>query len=105
VKELRARHQPIPALPDSRNCARPQAKIALFTNVPVEAVITAMDAPSIYEIPVTLPKSLINNFKKARLPASLLISATVKSWSTRLIIPRRVAIAFLAKYTNFMIPI
>jgi len=29
-----------------------KAKIALFTNVPIEAVITAMDASSIYEIPL-----------------------------------------------------
>ncbi|MGB9835272.1 MAG: CTP synthase [Candidatus Saccharicenans sp.] len=55
VKELRA----IGIQPDIILCRTsrelPQelkAKIALFTNVPVEAVITAMDAPSIYEIPL-----------------------------------------------------
>jgi len=57
VKELRA----IGIQPDIILCrtARelPQeikAKIALFTNVPVEAVITAMDARTIYEIPLNL---------------------------------------------------
>ncbi|MBC7363015.1 MAG: CTP synthase, partial [Candidatus Aminicenantes bacterium] len=57
VKELRA----IGIQPDIILCraARelPQeikAKIALFTNVPVEAVVTAMDARTIYEIPLNL---------------------------------------------------
>lgn len=57
VKELRA----IGIQPDIILCRTsrelPQeikAKIALFTNVPVEAVITAMDVPSIYEIPLNL---------------------------------------------------
>lgn len=57
VKELRA----IGIQPDIILCRTsrelPQeikAKIALFTNVPVDAVITAMDVPSIYEIPLNL---------------------------------------------------
>lgn len=55
VKELRA----IGIQPDILLCRTSRelppdlkAKIALFTNVPLEAVITAMDAPSIYDIPL-----------------------------------------------------
>ncbi|MCX8160599.1 MAG: CTP synthase [Candidatus Saccharicenans sp.] len=55
VKELRA----IGIQPDILLCrsdrelpADIKAKIALFTNVPLEAVITAVDAPSIYDIPL-----------------------------------------------------
>jgi CTP synthase len=55
VKELRA----IGIQPDILLCrtrhelpAELKAKIALFTNVPLEAVITAMDVPSVYDIPL-----------------------------------------------------
>ncbi|MDI6698339.1 MAG: CTP synthase [Candidatus Saccharicenans sp.] len=55
VKELRA----IGIQPDILLCrsdrelpADIKGKIALFTNVPLEAVITAVDAPSIYDIPL-----------------------------------------------------
>ncbi|MDD8020221.1 MAG: CTP synthase [Acidobacteriota bacterium] len=75
VKELRA----IGIQPDILLCRTSRelppdlkAKIALFTNVPVEAVITAMDAPLIYDIPLNFAHEKLDLIilKKLGLPAN-----------------------------------
>jgi len=79
VKELRA----IGIQPDILLCRSGRTlpldirqKIALFTNVPVEAVITAKDAQSIYEIPL--------NFAAEGLDATILKSLRLRSRTRRL---------------------
>jgi CTP synthase len=73
VKELRA----IGIQPDILLCRTDRfltpelkAKIALFTNVPLEAVITAKDVDNIYEIPLLFAQEDLDNIiiKQLRLP-------------------------------------
>jgi CTP synthase len=73
VKELRA----IGIQPDILLCRTDRfltpeikAKIALFTNVPLEAVITAKDVDNIYEIPLLFAQEGLDNIiiKQLRLP-------------------------------------
>jgi len=73
VKELRA----IGIQPDILLCRTARelspdikSKIALFTNVPVDAVITALDVDSIYEIPLNFAKEGLDTaiLKMLRLP-------------------------------------
>jgi len=79
VKELRA----IGIQPDILLCRTARTlpldirqKIALFTNVPLEAVVTARDAPSIYEIPL--------NFAAEGLDATILRLLHLRSRARRL---------------------
>ena len=73
VKELRA----IGIQPDILLCRTDRtippdfkSKISLFTNVPIEAVISAKDAESIYEIPINFAKEGLDDIilKLLRLP-------------------------------------
>ncbi|NMC65633.1 MAG: CTP synthase [Acidobacteria bacterium] len=106
VKELRA----IGIQPDILLCRTSRelppdlkAKIALFTNVPVEAVITAMDAPSIYDIPVNFAREKLDSIilKKLGLPAS---QPDLSRWEKLVYTAHHpkdeVAIAIVGKYTE-----
>lgn len=70
VKELRA----IGIQPDILLCRSDRelppdikSKISLFTNVPLEAVITAMDSPSIYDIPLNFEAESLDRIILKRL--------------------------------------
>lgn len=107
VKELRA----IGIQPDILLCRAdrtiPQefkSKISLFTNVPIEAVISAKDAESIYEIPINFAKEGLDAIilKLLRLPPRK--RRNLASWKIlldRVKNPRdEVNIAMVGKYTG-----
>ena len=106
VKELRA----IGIQPDILLCRTDRAltneikrKIALFTNVPLEAVITARDVGNIYEIPLLFAQENLDKFilKKLNLPAK---RRNLKPWQaliSRMNNPRDgVSIALVGKYAE-----
>jgi CTP synthase len=106
VKELRA----IGIQPDILLCRADRtippefkSKISLFTNVPIEAVISAKDAESIYEIPINFAKEGLDAIilKLLRLPQK---KRNLASWETlldRVKNPRdEVNIAMVGKYAG-----
>jgi CTP synthase len=106
VKELRA----IGIQPDILLCRADRtippdfkSKISLFTNVPIEAVISAKDAESIYEIPINFAKEGLDAIvlKLLRLPRR---KRNLASWETlldKVKNPRdEVNIAMVGKYAG-----
>ena len=106
VKELRA----IGIQPDILLCrtsrelsADIKSKIALFTNVPVEAVVTAIDVDTIYEIPLNyaaqgLDKTIL---KMLRLPARKKNLAAWEAMVDRIKAPKdAVEIGLVGKYAG-----
>ncbi|TRZ89268.1 CTP synthase [bacterium] len=106
VKELRA----IGIQPDILLCRADRtippdfkSKISLFTNVPIEAVISAKDAESIYEIPINFAKEGLDAIvlKLLRLPRK---KRNLASWETlldKVKNPRdEVNIAMVGKYAG-----
>jgi len=106
VKELRA----IGIQPDILLCRADRtippdfkSKISLFTNVPIEAVISAKDAESIYEIPINFAKEGLDAIvlKLLRLPQK---KRNLASWETlldKVKNPRdEVNIAMVGKYAD-----
>ena len=106
VKELRA----IGIQPDILLCRtdRPmtadiKSKIALFTNVPLEAVITARDVDNIYEIPLLFAAEGLDAciLKKLGLPAKRRQLGPWQSLVNRMKNPRdEVTIALVGKYAG-----
>ena len=107
VKELRAigiqpdilalPHRPLP-LP-----AELKTKIALFTNVPVEAVIAARDVDNIYEVPVSFAQEGLDDIliKKLGLPPRPRDLEQWKSLVSRIRHPEdEVDIALVGKYAG-----
>ena len=78
-------------------------KISLFTNVPLEAVITAVDAENIYEIPLFFAREGLDKIilKSLNLPLTPLLLAKWKRMVARLKSPRdEVNIALVGKYAG-----
>ena len=106
VKELRG----IGIQPDILLCRtdRPippdfKAKISLFTNVPLEAVVSAKDAESIYEIPINFAKENLDTIilKLLRLPAGKKDMADWEALLDRIKNPKdEVDIALVGKYAG-----
>ena len=106
VKELRA----IGIQPDILLCRtdRPippdfKAKISLFTNVPLEAVVSAKDADNIYEIPMNFAKENLDGIilKLLRLPARRRHLADWEALLDRIKNPKdEVDIALVGKYAG-----
>jgi len=106
VKELRS----IGIQPDIVLCRsdRPmgkdlKAKISLFTNVPLEAVISARDVDNIYEIPLLFAQENLDGIilKLLNLPANSRKLTQWKSMVKRMQSPRdEVNIALVGKYTG-----
>ena len=78
-------------------------KIALFTDVPVEAVISVPDAPSIYHVPIMLNEQGLTQFLLGRLKLERRTD-TLEDWQRfvkDLECPtEKVTIALVGKYTN-----
>jgi len=106
VKELRA----IGIQPDILLCRTDRfltpeikAKIALFTNVPLEAVITAKDVDNIYEIPLLFAQEGLDNIviKQLRLPPKKRNLTRWKALVKRIENPKdEVDIALVGKYAG-----
>jgi len=106
VKELRA----IGIQPDILLCRTSReigddikAKIALFTNVPVEAVVTALDVDTIYEIPLNYAAQGLDRtiLKMLRLPARKKNMAAWEAMVGRLKHPKDVVeIGLVGKYAG-----
>ena len=106
VKELRA----IGIQPDILLCRTDRflttdikGKIALFTNVPLEAVITAKDVDNIYEIPLLFAQEGLDKYilKKLSLPPKRRHLAPWQSLINRMNKPRdEVTIALVGKYAG-----
>jgi CTP synthase len=106
VKELRA----IGIQPDILLCRSERvlpkdikSKIALFTNVPVDAVISAKDAESIYEIPLNLASEGLDSIilRMLHLPQGRKDVAGWKSLVSKVRNPKdRVEIALVGKYAG-----
>ncbi len=106
VKELRA----IGIQPDILLCrtnrdlsADIKAKIALFTNVPVEAVVNARDVESIYEIPLNFAREGLDAtiLKMLRLPRRKKNLAAWEAMVGRIRAPKdRVEIGLVGKYAG-----
>ncbi len=106
VKELRA----IGIQPDILLCRTDRLlttdikrKIALFTNVPLEAVITARDVGNIYEIPLLFAQENLDKYilKKLNLPPKRRNLAPWQSLINKMNAPRdEVTIALVGKYAE-----
>ncbi|MBM3284402.1 MAG: CTP synthase [Candidatus Aminicenantes bacterium] len=106
VRELRA----IGIQPDLLLCrtdrfltADIKAKISLFTNVPLEAVITAKDVSIIYEIPLIFASEGLDTYilKKLDLPARRRTLGPWRAFVERMKNPRdEVTIALVGKYAG-----
>ena len=106
VKELRA----IGIQPDIlvARCKEPleesiRRKISLFCDVPIEAVVTAADARSIYDVPMALEEQNLTEYVMARfgLTARAQELEEWKAFANRIHDPERtVRIACVGKYTN-----
>jgi CTP synthase len=106
VKELRA----IGIQPDILLCRTARelstdikSKIALFTNVPVDAVITAKDVDSIYDVPLNFAKEGLDTaiLKMLRLPRCKKNLAAWESMVDRLKNPKdEVEIGLVGKYAG-----
>jgi CTP synthase len=106
VKELRA----IGIQPDVLLCRADRtippdfkSKISLFTNVPIEAVISAKDAESIYEIPINFAKEGLDTIvlKLLQLPQKKRNLASWEALLDRVKNPRdEVNIAMVGKYAG-----
>ncbi len=106
VKELRA----IGIQPDILLCRSGRAlpreiksKIALFTNVPIDAVISAKDASSIYEIPLNLASEGLDSIilRMLHLPQGRKDLGRWKTLVNRVRNPRdKVEIALVGKYAG-----
>jgi CTP synthase len=106
VKELRA----IGIQPDILLCRTDRfltndikRKIALFTNVPLEAVITAKDVGNIYEIPLLFARENLDKYilKKLHLPPKKRYLAPWQSLINKMNRPRdEVTIALVGKYAE-----
>ncbi len=106
VRELRA----IGIQPDILLCRTDRyldknlkAKISLFTNVPLEAVITAKDVDIIYEVPLVFAQQGLDNFilKKLDLPKKTRRLSKWKSLLQRIKNPKdEVNIALVGKYAG-----
>ncbi|HEX2695644.1 MAG TPA: CTP synthase, partial [Acidobacteriota bacterium] len=106
VKELRA----IGIQPDILLCRTDRAippefkaKISLFTNVPLDAVVSAKDAESIYEIPANFAKEKLDTIilKLLRLPARKRDMADWDALLDRIKNPKdEVDIALVGKYAG-----
>ena len=79
-------------------------KIALFTNVPKEAVISAYDVEDIYEIPMVLKSQGLDDAVVSQLQLKPDKLADLKDWENvvelRRSINKEVNIAMVGKYTN-----
>lgn len=79
-------------------------KIALFTNVPKEAVISAYDVEDIYEIPMVLKTQGLDDAVVSQLQLKPDKLADLKDWENvvklRRSINKEVNIAMVGKYTN-----
>jgi CTP synthase len=106
VKELRA----IGIQPDILLCrtgrelsADIKSKIALFTNVPIDAVITALDVDSIYDIPLNFAKEGLDTaiLKMLRLPRRKKNLAAWETMAGRIKNPKdEVEIGLVGKYAG-----
>jgi CTP synthase len=106
VKELRA----IGIQPDIILCRTDRfltpdikGKISLFTNVPLEAVITAKDVTNIYEIPLIFASEGLDKFilKKLQLPPKRRNLGPWKAFVEKMNDPRdEVTIALVGKYAG-----
>lgn len=106
VKELRA----IGIQPDILLCRTARelstdikSKIALFTNVPVDAVITALDVDSIYDIPLNFAKEGLDTaiLKMLRLPCRKKNLAAWEAMVDRIKNPKdEVEIGLVGKYAG-----
>jgi CTP synthase len=106
VKELRAIGiQPdlIMARASSPLTLETKQKIALFTDVPVEAVISVPDAPSIYHVPMALNEQGLKDFLLTRLRLEKRAD-TLEDWQKFVMsleaAKDKVTIALIGKYTN-----
>ena len=80
-----------------------KAKISLFTNVPLEAVITAKDVPNVYEIPLIFAKEGLDSIvlKELGLPLKKRRLTKWKKMLDRMKNPRdEVSIALIGKYAG-----
>jgi len=80
-----------------------KAKISLFTNVPLEAVITAKDVDNIYEIPLIFAQEALDRIilQQLELPPKRLRLQRWKTMVERMKKPRdEVAIALVGKYAE-----
>lgn len=77
-------------------------KIALFCNVKPEAVIEAMDAPTIYEVPLTMLREKLDVITMKKLGISIFPEANLEKWKgflDRLKYPKsKVTIGLIGKY-------
>ena len=106
VKELRA----IGIQPDILLCRSDRflsqdlkAKISLFTNVPVEAVITAKDVDNIYEIPIVFAEESLEKiiFRQLGLSPGRRDFSKWRSFVTRMNNPKgEVSIGIIGKYAG-----
>ncbi|MFW6137232.1 MAG: CTP synthase, partial [Candidatus Aminicenantaceae bacterium] len=106
VRELRA----IGVQPDILLCRTDRflsrdlkTKISLFTNVPLEAVITAKDVDNIYEIPMIFARQKLDAIilKKLQLPAKKRNLSRWKRMVERMNTPRdKVSITIVGKYAG-----
>jgi len=94
-------------LPDRsipRHSTEIKAKISLFTNVPLEAVITAKDVDNVYEIPLIFAQEELDHIilKKLKLPLKKRRITRWKNLVERMKNPRdTVNIAMVGKYAEF----
>ena len=96
-----ARHPPLPDGPAPEPDIK--SKIALFTNVPTEAVITAKDVSNVYEIPLLFAREGLDTIllKQLRLDARTTNLEQWKSLVSRIKHPRgEVDIALVGKYAG-----
>lgn len=106
VKELRA----IGIQPDIILCRSDRtlnkelkAKISLFTNVPLEAVVTAQDVENIYEIPLLFAQQKLDSIilKKLALPVRTRKLTEWKKMVSRMKTPQaEVTVAIVGKYAE-----
>ena len=78
-------------------------KISLFCDVPIEAVVSAADADSIYEIPIVLEEQGITDYllKKMNLPSGTKDLTSWREYLDRILYPMNsVRIALVGKYTH-----
>ena len=77
-------------------------KIALFCNVKPEAVIEALDASTIYEVPLTMQREKLDIICLRKLNTTLVPEADLKSWKSfldKLKYPKsKVSIGLIGKY-------
>jgi CTP synthase len=107
VKELRS----IGIQPDILICRCPEKlkdsdkkKIALFTNVEERAVITSIDMPSIYEIPMILHEQKLDDIVLEKLKLSAM-PANLQEWEKVVLLQKNpkqeIKLMLVGKYVNY----